>query len=429
MCLSKSHWAPYYLGVFYGIRRTAKSNTVMPRITTPLTDTAIRKAKPGLKPIKLSDGQGMYLLITPANVRKWQFDYTRPGSKSRNTISFGVYPDKTLAEARQDRADARNQIANGIDPSENRKAVRAFQDECAANSFQVVANEWLTKQDWVPDYQKKILAWMANDVFPFIGKAPVSSLTAQDFLKVARRIEERGAFESAHRIMQNCSQVMRYATATGRANGNPVEHLKGALAPAPEKHHAAITDPEELGGVLRAMYAYQGSAVTRAALRLAPMLFVRPGELRKAEWAEIDFDRAEWCIPAEKMKMKQALIVPLSSHALEVFKELKPLTGHGKYVFPGGRDKDRPMSENAVTAALRSMGFDKDKVTGHGFRATARTLLDEELGWRPDFIEHQLAHAVKDPNGRAYNRTSHLAERKKMMQDWSNYLYTLMRAC
>lgn len=268
-------------------------------------------------------------------------------------------------------------------------------------------------------------AWLANDAFPYIGGRPVAEVTATEFLRVARRIEERGAVESAHRILQNCGQVMRYAIATGRAERNPVADLRGALASPEERHHAAITDPSELGGLLRAIDGYKGDPVTRAALRLSGLLFVRPGELRHAEWAEIDLDKAEWNIPACKMKMRQSHLVPLCDQAVAILRELHPLTGRGQYVFPGGRSPRRPMSNNAINAALRRMGFGADVMTAHGFRATARTMLDELLAFRPDYIEHQLAHAVRDPNGRAYNRTAHLPERRKMMQAWADYLDAL----
>lgn len=394
----------------------------MPRTIAPLTDTAIRKAKPGPKPAKLRDGGGLYIQVNPDGSRWWRWDYRRPVTGKQNTLSFGTYPDVSLAYARERRAEARRQVAAGIDPGEHRKAEKAAGQERSANSFEVVAREWLGKQGWVDKYRIKIIAWMENDVFPWVGSRPVAELTAPDFLRVARRIEDRGAIESARRIMQNCGQVMRYAVATGRADRNPVADLRGALASPVERHHAAITDPKQLGGLLRAIDDYSGDAVTRAALRLAPLVFVRPGELRHAEWSEIDLEKAEWNIPARKMKMREPHLVPLSSQAIEILRELQPLTGGRQYVFPGGRSPKRPLSENAITAALRRMGFDKDTMTGHGFRATARTLLDEELGWRPDLIEHQLAHAVRDPNGRAYNRTSHLAERKKMMQAWADYL-------
>lgn len=397
----------------------------MPRTVAPLTDTAIRKAKPGPKPTKLRDGGGLYVQLNPDGSRWWRWAYRRPVTGKRNTLSLGTYPEVSLADARGRQAEARRLLASGIDPGEHRKAAKVAGVEKAANSFEVVTREWLGKQKWVESYRCKVVAWMDNDVFPWIGGRPVAELAAPDFLRVARRIEERGAIESAHRIMQNCGQVMRYAVATGRADRNPVADLRGALAPPMERHHAAITDPRELGGLLRAIDAYAGDASTRAALRLAPLVFVRPGELRHAEWSEIDLDAGEWSIPAHKMKMREPHLVPLSSQAVAILRDLQPLTGHRQYVFPGGRSPKRPLSDNALTAALRRMGFDKKTMTAHGFRATARTLLDEVLGWRPDLIEHQLAHAVRDPNGRAYNRTSHLPERRKMMQAWADYLDAL----
>ena len=338
---------------------------------------------------------------------------------------MGVYDDTGLAAARSKRNKARELLAAGVDPADARKAEKAAGAERAANSFEAVALEWLGKQTWVKGYRVKVAAWLDNDVFPYVGGRPVAELTAPEFLRVARRIEERGAIESAHRIMQTCGQVMRYAIATGRAERNPVADLRGALSTAPERHHAAITDPGELGGLLRAIEGYAGDPVTRAALKLSALLFVRPGELRHAEWTEINLDAAEWNIPAGKMKMRQAHLVPLAPQAVAILRDLQPLTGRGQYVFPGARSPRRPMSNNAVNAALRRMGYDTDTMTAHGFRATARTILDEGLGYRADFIEHQLAHAVKDPNGRAYNRTAHLPERRKMMQSWADYLDAL----
>ena len=409
----------------------------MPVTATLLTDTAIRKAKPGAKPVKLRDGGGLYLLLRPDGARWWRCDYRRPVTGKRNTLSLGTYPAIGLAEARQKHGAARKLLAAGVDPGEHRKAEKVAGSERAANSFEVIAREWLGKQTWVPGYLNKVAAWMDNDVFPHIGGRPVAELTAPEFLRVARRIEERGAVESAHRVMQNCGQVMRYAIATGRADRNPVADLKGALTPAQGQHYAALTAPADLGELLRAIAGYTGDATTRAALMLAPLVFVRPGELRQAEWAEIDLDKAEWNIPAEKMKMRVPHLVPLSSQAVAILRELHLLTGDGQYVFPGGRSPRRPLSDNALNAALRRMGFVREEVddagnrrsvptmTAHGFRASARTVLDEVLGFRPDYIEHQLAHAVKDPNGRAYNRTSHLPERRKMMQAWADYLDNL----
>lgn len=388
-----------------------------------LTDTGIRKAKATDKPQKLTDGAGMYLLLNPNGSRWWRLDYRHNGK--RKTLSLGTYPDTGLADARDRRDTARKLLAAGIDPSEQRRAEKAAGEERAANSFEVIAREWLGKQTWVEHYRVKVEAWMVNDVYPYIGGRPVAELSAPEFLRVGRRMEERGALESAHRVLQTCGQVMRYAIATGRADRNPVADLKGAIASPAERHHAAITDPAVLGGLLRAIEGYAGDVTTRAALKLSALLFVRPGELRHAEWAEFDLDAGEWNIPASKMKMRQPHLVPLCEQAVAALRELQPLTGRGQYVFPGGRSPRRPMSNNAINAALRRMGYGTDTMTAHGFRATARTILDEVLGYRVDFIEHQLAHAVKDPNGRAYNRTAHLPERRKMMQGWADYLDAL----
>jgi integrase len=388
-----------------------------------LTDIAVRKAKPADKPQKLTDGAGLYLLLNPNGSRWWRYDYRFAGK--RKTLSMGTYPDTGLADARGKRDEARKLLAAGVDPGEHRKAEKAAGEERAANSFEIVAREWMARQTWVDSYRVKVAARMVGDVYPYIGGRPVAELSAPEFLRVARRLEERGAIESAHRALQICGQIIRYAIATGRADRNPVVDLKGALASPVVSHRAAITDPVELGALLRAIKGYTGDVTTRAALQLSALLFVRPGELRHAEWAEIDLDAAEWNIPAGKMKMRQSHLVPLCEQAVAILRELQPLTGRGQYVFPGGRSPRRPMSNNAINAALRRMGYGTDTITAHGFRATARTILDEVLGYRVDYIEHQLAHAVKDPNGRAYNRTAHLPERRKMMQGWADYLDAL----
>lgn len=390
-----------------------------------LSDLAIRRAKPTEKVQRLFDGGGLYLEISPTGGKLWRQKYRFAGKEKR--LAHGGYPAVSLSDARDRRDAARKLLAAGVDPGEHRKAEKAAGLERAGNSFEVVAREWLLKRDWVPGYLSKVEAWLVNDVFPYIGGRPVAELTAPEFLRVARRIEERGAIESAHRIMQNCGQVMRYAIATGRADRNPVADLKGALPPSQERHHAAITHPTTFGALLRAIDGYSGDTVTRAALKLSALLFVRPGELRHAEWAEIDLEAAEWNIPAGKMKMRLPHLVPLPEQAVSILRELQPLTGRGQYVFPGGRSPRRPMSNNAINAALRRMGYSTEAMTAHGFRASARTMLDEVLSIRPDYIEHQLAHAVRDPNGRAYNRTAHLAERRKMMQAWADYLDTLRK--
>ncbi|MCD9026649.1 integrase arm-type DNA-binding domain-containing protein [Luteimonas sp. BDR2-5] len=390
----------------------------------PLTDTAIRKTKPGPKPRKLYDAKGLYLLLRPDGSRWWRWKYRRPVTGKENTLSLGVYPDTGLADARAKRDEARKLLANGVDPGEHRRAEKAAGKERAANSFEVVAREWIAKQKsgWVESHASRIELRLKNDVFPWLGGRPVADIGARELLTTLNRVVDRGAVESAHRILQNCSQVFRYAIITARADRNPAEDLRGALPPVKPTHRAAITQPKRIGELLRAIDAYKGSLVTKCALRLAPHVFLRPGELRQAEWEEFDLDVAEWNIPPEKMKMRSAHLVPLSTQALAILREIEPLTGGGKYVFPSARTADRPMSDNAVLAALRRMGFSKDEMSGHGFRAMARTVLDEVLNVRPDYIEHQLAHAVKDPNGRAYNRTAHLHERVLMMQEWGDYL-------
>jgi integrase len=337
-------------------------------------------------------------------------------------LSLGTYPDTGLKAAREQRDESRRLLAAGTDPGEYRKAQKVDQEERAANSFESVAREWFASRLWVDSYRVKVLSWLEMDICPWAGARPLSVVTAPEMLACLRWVVLRGAHESAHRILQNCSQIFRYAIATGRAGRDVAADLRGALAPAPEQHRAAMTEPSAFAGLLRAIDSYQGSLPTRCALQLAPLTFVRPGELRNAEWSEFDLASAQWNIPAAKMKMREAHLVPLSQQAIRILQELKPLTGDGRYVFPSARGGGKPMSDNAVLAALRRMGFGKDEMSGHGFRATARTILDEVLNVRPDFIEHQLAHAVRDPNGRAYNRTAHLAERKVMMQRWADYL-------
>ena len=398
------------------------------------TDVAIRNTKSTDATLRLNDGDGLYLLIKPNGAKWWRLDYSIGGK--RKTLSIGVYPDTGLKAARNKADEARQLVAAGTDPSDVRKASKVQQAKAleadkriadglpAVDSFEEVAREWFAKfsAEWAPSHADKIIRRLERDIFPWIGKRPIASITAPELLAALRRIEERGAVETAHRAHQNCGQIFRYAIATGRAERDPSPDLRGALPSVKQTHHAAITDPKAIGGLLRAIDGYQGYFVTKCALRIAPMVFVRPGELRKAEWAEIDLDKAEWNIPAERMKMREPHLVPLSTQAVEVLRELHALTGDGRYVFPGARTNGRPMSDNAILAALRRMGFAKDEMSGHGFRAMARTILDEVLQVRPDFIEHQLAHAVRDPNGRAYNRTAHLEERRKMMQIWADYL-------
>jgi len=385
----------------------------------PLTDTAIRNAKPSQKAKKLFDGGGLCLEVAPSGGKWWRLKY-RFGCKEKR-LSLGVYPDVSLKDAREWRDKARKLLANKIDPSENRKAKKAATVEGTVNSFEVVAREWFAKHspNWSASHTDRIIRRLEQDIFPWIGRKPIADLTPPQLLEAIRRIEKRGALETAHRVLSICGQVLRYAVATGRAERVISDDLRGALPPVKGEHFASVTEPEKVADLLRAMDGYEGTLGVRCALRLAPLVFVRPGELRHAQWADINLDKAEWCYTVTKTKTRH--IVPLSQQAVAILWELHPLTGRGHYVFPGARSTARPMSDNAVLSAMRSLGISKEEMSGHGFRAMARTILDEVLGVRPDYIEHQLAHAVRDPNGRAYNRTAHLPERRKMMQDWADY--------
>ncbi|PKO82672.1 MAG: integrase [Betaproteobacteria bacterium HGW-Betaproteobacteria-13] len=393
----------------------------------PLTDTAIKALKPEPKARKHADEKGLFLLIQPTGSKLWRFKY-RFGGKEK-LIAFGTYPEVGLKAARDKRDEARRLIASGTDPSEERKACKAARVDAVGNSFEAVAREWFSGQSpgWAPSHADKILQRLEKDVFPWLGNKPIGELSAPDLLTAVRRIEARGALDTSHRALQNCGQIFRYAVATGRADRDPTRDLRGALPPRRTGHFAAITEPSEVGALLRAIDGFKGTLIVQSALKLGPLVFVRPGELRKVEWAEFNFDKAEWRIPAARMKGKQEHLVPLSLQAVAILKDLQPLTGKRKHVF-AGRDPKKPMSEAAVNAALRRMGYDtKTEHTGHGFRAMARTILHEELGFDRDVIEHQLAHRVSDPLGTAYNRTKFLKERKAMMQRWADYLDKLKK--
>ncbi len=394
----------------------------MPKRILPLTDLQVHKAKPQTKDVKLFDGGGLFLLVTPTGGKLWRFKYRFDGREK--TLYLGAYPEISLADARQRRLDARKLLANGIDPAAAKKeeaAERARQEI----TFETVAREWYGKQlaAWSKGHADTVISRLERDVFPVIGSVAISKIKTGEVLAILRKVEARGALDTALRIKIIFGQVFRYAVVTGLIDTDVSAPIRprDCLEKRQVKHHAAITDPKELPPLLRAIDEYQGSFAVKCALRLAPLVFVRPGELQKAEWSEFDLEEAQWNISADRMKMKEPHLVPLSRQAVEILKSLQALTGAGKYLFPG-RTSARPMSDNTINAALRYMGFDKETMTGHGFRAMARTILDEVLQFRPDFIEHQLAHAVRDPNGRAYNRTSHLIERKKMMQTWADYL-------
>lgn len=385
-----------------------------------LTDKKVHNAKPREKFYKLTDGDGLYLHVAETGGKLWRFRY-RFGGKEK-LLSLGSYPEISLLDARKKRDEARRQVANDIDPGAVRKAQKQAKVE-ETETFEVIAREWHSKFKpvWAESHSTRVLSRLEQNVFPHIGSKAISQIKAPELLGVLRRIEARGILHSAHNIRGICGQIFRYAVATGRAEHDPSAALRGALTPVKTIHRAAITEPESVGDLLRAIDGYRGSFVVQCALKLAPLTFVRPGELQHAEWPEIDLEKAEWNIPAHKMKMKQPHLVPLSTQAIDILTELKKLTGKGQFVFPG-RTSARPMSNNAILAALRYMGFEKTEMSGHGFRAMARTILDEVLQVRPDLIEHQLAHAVRDPLGRAYNRTQHLSERKRMMQTWADYL-------
>lgn len=388
-----------------------------------LTDTTIRSTKPGEKPAKLADSKGLYLLLNPNGSRWWRMDYRFAGK--RKTLSMGTYPDVSLKAARTRLDEARKLLTEGTDPSEYRKATKNMRQELAANTFEVIGREWYAKTapTMAESTKQKLLRRLEVDVFPVIGHRAIAELAAPDLLAVIRRIESRGALDIAKRMHNACGRVFRYAVGHGLATRDPSRdiELKDILPPADTKHHAAVTDPKLVGELLRAIGGFTGAFATQCALRLAPLVFVRPGELRHAEWTEFDFDKTEWRIPAGKMKMKEQHIVPLSAQAVAILKEIQPVTGRGKYVFPSERGGGRPMSENTVNAALRRLGYTKEEMTGHGFRSMASTLL-HETGWTHAVIERQLAHGERNKVSAAYNHAEHLPERRKMMQSWADYL-------
>ncbi|MFM0141286.1 tyrosine-type recombinase/integrase [Paraburkholderia sp. RL18-085-BIA-A] len=388
-----------------------------------LTDLKVRNAKPTDKQQKLFDERGLYLLVTPAGGKWWRLKY-RFGGKEKS-LSMGVYPDVGLKDARERRDAARKLLANGVDPGVERKVQRAGSAERAANSFEAVAREWFAKYQsgWAKSHAEKVMGRLEKDVFPWLGGRPIAEIAAPEVLAVLRRVEARGALDTAHRVHQNCGQVFRYAIATGRAERDVSADLRGALPAARHTHFPSVTEPSEVAGLLRALDAFQGTFVVQCALQLAPLLFVRPGELRTAEWAHFDLNKAQWRYTVSKTKTQH--LVPLATQAVAILRELYALTGQRTYVFPG-RDVKKPMSGAAVNAALRRMGFDtKTEITGHGFRAMARTILHEHLRFPGEVIEHQLAHKVPDALGTAYNRTKFIDDRIRMMQAWADYLDSL----
>lgn len=391
-----------------------------------LTDTKLRGLKPKANVYRVADTNGLCIEVRTTGAKLWRYRYRYAGKASM--AALGEYPMMSLSDARAERDRMRALVKGGANPAHVARIERAAQIERAETTFAAVALEHLAKrakEGLTPGSVKRERRLIEKDLAG-IGNLPVAGVTAPALLAALRKLEQRGVVETAHRARALAGQVFRYAIATGRAQRNPAVDLAGALEQPKVKHFASITDPAKVGELLRTVYSYRGSPVTVAALRLAPLVFVRPGELRNARWADVDLDAAEWRFTASKTGTPH--IVPLSTQAVAILRELHPLTGRGEYLFPGVRSRKRPMSENTVNAALRYMGIDGDTMSGHGFRAMARTILDEVLHFRPDYIEHQLAHAVRDPNGRAYNRTAHLPERRKMMQAWADYLDQLRDA-
>lgn len=389
----------------------------------PLTDTAIKNAKSASQPRRMADGGGMYLLLHPNGGKYWRMDYRFTGK--RKTLALGVYPDVSLAKARERREDARKLLVNNTDPGAVKQAQKVATVALSENSFEIIAREWFAKHspNWKENHSSKILARLENDVFPWIGARPIGDINAPALLVAIRRIEDRGALETAHRVLAYCGQIFRYAVATGRAERDPTGDLRGALPPVrKDKDFAAITEPKKVGELMRDIDGYSGSYIVKAAFKLSPLLFVRPGELRKMEWKDVNLDAAEWVYHVSKTDTMH--IVPLARQAVEVLREIQPLTGRGKYVFHGERDHDRPMSDNAIRSALRRMGWANDEMTPHGFRAMASTILDN-MGYKQEWLERQLAHEEANKVKAAYKREAwrmYLPERTAMMQAWADYL-------
>ena len=386
-----------------------------------LTVTSINQAKSKDKPYKLVDEKGLYLLIQSSGSKLWRMDY-RFNSK-RKTLAFGAYPDLSLAEARGKRDKARNLLVNEVDPSEAKKVIKATKKNLMANSFEVIAREWIaTKMQTKSEgYQKNVLRRFELYLFPWLGKRSISEMTAPELLDVVRRIEKLNKVETAYRTLQATGQVFRYAVQTGRTLRDITTDLRGALTPSVTKHMASFTEPQQVAELMCAIDGFTGTLTVQIAMRLAPLVFVRPSELRKAKWADIDLENHEWRYLVTKTKTEH--IVPLSRQAIYLLETIQPLSGSGEYVFQGGHNPDKAMSKAAINAALRRMGYDtKKEITGHGFRAMARTILHERLNIDPHIIEHQLAHRVPDALGAAYNRTKFMEQRKLMMQQWADYL-------
>jgi integrase len=389
-----------------------------------LTRVQIESIQTPPKTVRLFDGRGLFIEFSPSGGRWWRLKYRFEGRERR--MSLGVYPETGIKEARDKCEAARRLLAGGIDPGQQRMVERLTRGIHAENTFEAIAREWfgMVSSNWVKSHSDKIIRRLEREVFPWLGAMPVNDVPAPQLLAVLRRIEARKFNETAHRTLQHCGCVFRYAIATGRAERDPTRDLAGALAPKVSRHFASLSDPTEVGQLLRSIDGYPGEFTTACALRLSPLVFVRPGELRKAEWREIDLAKAEWRIPAARMKMRSAHIVPLARQAIAIFQELKAVTGKRQLVFPGAANHTRPMCENTVNLALRRLGYSNKEMTAHGFRSMASTLLNEQ-GWNPDAIERQLAHMERNGVRAAYNYAQLLPERRKMMQAWADFLDSL----
>ena len=386
-----------------------------------LTALQVKGAKPADKPYKLYDGGGLILLVQPTGAKYWRYRYSFTGKEK--LLALGVYPDLSLSDARALHSEARNLLAKGIDPSQAKRASKAAKLALTENSFELIAREWHAKNlhTWKRSNADKLLNLLQNDLFPWLGKRPVGDITAPELLQTIRRIESRGVLETAHRARSLCGQIFRYAIATNKAERDPSADIRGALPPVKHKHHASITDPIKIGKLLRDIDGYTGTFIVRCAFKLSPLVFLRAGELRSAEWCEFDLDKAEWRIADGRMKKEGAHIVPLATQAVAILREIHPLTGSGRYVFPSAVSTLKPMSENAIRAALRSLGYTNDDMTPHGFRSMASTRLNEQ-GFNADVIEIQLAHIERNAIRAAYNYAQYLPERRRMMQHWADYL-------
>lgn len=389
-----------------------------------LTDKRLKSLKPREKLYRLADALGLCIEVRPSGSLYWRYRYRFNGEAQM--LSLGHYPEVTLAEARRRRDHACKTLASGKDPGTVRKDRKVALVAAVQNTFEAVGREWMQRQDVAEATAEKNRWLLETFAFPTIGKRPLREITARDLLTLLRKLESADKLETAQRLKQKIGQVFRYAIIEGKAETDPTASLRGALKTPKTRHHATITEPKAIGELLRAIDGFTGHYVTQSALRLLPLVFVRPGELRNAEWSEFDLDAVEWRIPAERMKMKAAHLVPLSSQAVAILRDLHPLTGTARYVFPGIRTTHRPMSENTINAALRRLGYDKDQMTGHGFRAMASSRLNEMGCWTPDAIERQLAHAESNKVRAAYTHgAAYLEERRRMMQHWANYLDAL----